>query len=352
MENGVFARAEQRQHEHISFFYCPVTGLKAIVAIHSTVLGPALGGCRMRMYDSESSALEDVMRLSEGMTLKNSVAGMNLGGGKACIIADSKMQKGRKELFAQFGRYLQTLGGAYYTAEDMGTKVADMEAIRSQTDYCVGGDLKSGGSGDPSPWTALGVFNSIEAVASKKLKKPLSQIRVGIQGLGNVGYRLAELLSQEGVKLNVADTNPSQTKRAASELGADVLGLEEIYAAQQDVFAPCAIGQTVNEKTVPKMNCLAIIGAANNQISDASVYKQIIDKRILYCPDFVINAGGVISVGAELNQGGWDKQWVTQKVSTIADTLTEVLDLAEKNNEFPEVAALKIARQRIDSRVE
>ena len=352
MLSGVFARIEQRKHEHISYFYCPVTKLKAIVAIHSTVLGPALGGCRMRVYGSEEEALEDVMRLSEGMTLKNSVAGMNLGGGKACIIADPEMQEGRQELFTQFGRYIQTLGGAYYTAKDMGTRVADMQSIKQETDYCVGGEIESGGSGDPSPWTALGVYNSIKAVAEKKLKKSMSELKVGIEGVGSVGYRVAELLHKEGVKLNVADINSSFTQRASDQLGAKILTTKELCAAKQDIYSPCAIGQTVNEETVAAMQCSAIVGAANNQISESSIYKQIIDKKILYCPDFVVNAGGVISVGAELNQGGWDMQWVEQKVSKIADTLIEVLDLAEKSNEFPEVAALKMARQRIDTSVE
>lgn len=348
--NPVFSRCSQRGHEQVSFFYDPVTKLKAIVAIHNTVLGPALGGCRMKLYDSEDQALEDVMRLSEGMTYKSSLAGLDLGGGKACIIADHTIEEGREELFKSFGRALNNLSGRYYTAEDMGSRVSDMKAIKTETEYCVGFPEEEGGSGDPSPWTALGVFEAIQAVCKKKLKKDLKDLKVAIEGLGGVGYRLAEHLHKEGVQLFVSDVDPKATKKAKDKLGTTVLSIENLYSADCDIFSPCAIGQTVNMHTIAEMKCSAIVGAANNQIDNPEVNIVLKEKGILYCPDFAINAGGVISVGAELLPGGWNKEWVAKKVKNIENTVIQIIEESEKTNSYPEYVALRLAEERIKER--
>ncbi len=348
--SGVFSRAQAREHESVVFFYCPVTKLKAIVAIHSTVLGPSLGGCRIKNYSSEEEALEDVTRLSEGMSYKNSIAGLNLGGGKACIIADSHLDEGRDELFTQFGKYLNTLSGTYYTAEDMGTRVSDIQTIKQVSNYCVGFAEEAGGSGDPSPWTAKGVFESLKTVVEQKLNKKVSEITVAIEGIGKVGYGLAQQLKDHGAKLIVTDVNQANLDQAKNELGAKLVALNEIHKVECDVFAPCAIGQTINKKTIKSLTCKVILGAANNQISDSSMWSEITGRGIIYCPDFVVNAGGVISVGAELNQGGWKREWVHNKIMQIPHTLVKILDNAEKLSQFPEETAIQLAKKRIKER--
>ena len=347
MNKEIFSHFEERGHEQISFFYCPVTKLKAIVAIHNTVLGPSLGGCRMKLYDSEEQAIEDVARLAEGMTYKSSIAGMDLGGGKACIIADNKMTEGRVELFTQFGKYLNRLSGKYYTAEDMGTKVSDMRVIKSQTPYCVGFPIEDGGSGDPSPWTAMGVFKSMTVFADEVLKKDLSELKVAVEGVGNVGYSLVRSLVNAGAKVTVSDINNESTARAKKELGVEVVDPKNIYNVDCDIFSPCAIGQTINTDTLKVLKAKTILGAANNQLKDKSIYKILEDKKIIYCPDFVVNAGGVISVGAELVEGGWKQEWVINKVQNIAKTLIEVIKRSEQENKFSEEIALTMAKERI-----
>jgi len=348
MDAKVLKEAERRGHEQVTFFHYPKVGLKAIVAIHNTVLGPALGGCRMRLYEDEGNAIDDVMRLSEGMTYKSSLAGLDLGGGKSCIIADPFMSDGRKELFMQFARCLNDLNGRYITAEDMGTCVEDVTVMREITDFVVGHSLEKGGSGDPSPWTAKGVFHAIEAACERKFNSSsLSERCVAVQGVGHVGIHLVRMLKESGARVVVADTNEDTLKAIKSELEVEVVGLDQIYDVECDVYAPCAIGQTVNPETVKRLRCGIIAGAANNQLSDSKTYNLITEKGILYCPDFVINSGGVISVGAEYNKGGWNKEWVTSKVEGISDTTHKVLDKAEKNGVFPEAAAIELAKERI-----
>jgi leucine dehydrogenase len=343
-----FSEAEKRGHEQITYFYYPEVGLKAIVAIHSTVLGPALGGCRMRVYASEAEAINDVMRLSEGMTYKNSVAGLDLGGGKSCIIADSSMTKGREELFTKFGECLENLAGRYISAEDMGTNVKDVMTMKKKTSHVSGTALEDGGGGEPSPWTALGVFQGMLAVCERKYgSKDLSGKHVTIQGVGHVGKYLAEHLIKAGAKLTVCDVSSKNVEEISKKFKVNVVSSEEIYSVPCDIYSPNAIGQTVNKDTLKTLKCSIIAGAANNQLSDASVYEMIKEKNIVYCPDFVINAGGVINCASESRKEGWSESWTRDKVNNIYNTIHQVLSRAEKENKFPEIIALQIAKERI-----
>lgn len=302
----------------------------------------------MRLYEDELQALEDVMRLSEGMTYKSSIAGLDLGGGKACIVADPGMKEGREELFAKFGECLNHLAGRYVTAEDMGTSVSDIMTIRKTSSYVTGTDPAEGGGGDPSPWTALGVFKSIEAVATSRLKRDnLAGLRVAIQGVGHVGLYLLKRLHDAGAKCTVCDVSATALETAKNEFGAEVVETEAIYDADCDIFAPCAIGQTINPETIPRLRCSVISGAANNQLLDESVYAMLDDRQIVYCPDFVVNSGGVICVGAEYLNEGYDECRVKEKVENIYHTTLRVLDEAERRGKFTEVVAVELAKERV-----
>jgi leucine dehydrogenase len=348
MTTETFRESEKRGHEQVVFFNYPKVGLKAIVAIHSTALGPSLGGCRMRLYESESKALEDVMRLSEGMSYKNAVAGLELGGGKSCIIADPAMKEGREALFRRFAECIKSLSGRYYTAEDMGTSVADIMLVKQICPYVSGTALENGGGGDPSPWTARGVFQGILAVSERRFgSKDLKGKHVTIQGVGHVGEDLAVRLIKAGAKVTVCDVVKNQAEKVAKEIGANVVAAEAIYDVDCDIYAPCAIGQTVNADTIKRLKCSVIAGAANNQLSDESLYAELEKRQIIYCPDFVINAGGVINCASECRKEGWSESWTAAKVDKIYDTIHLVLDKAEKQNRPTEVVALEIARERI-----
>lgn len=348
MDQGIFAIAEARGHEQITYFNYPQVGLKAIVAIHDTTLGFALGGCRMRLYKNEAEALEDAMRLSEGMTYKSAMAGLPLGGGKSCIIADPQMKEGRKELFEQFGKCLNDLAGRYVTAEDMGTSVKDIMFMKKYSNYAAGFSKEEGGGGDPSPWTARGVFCGILAAAEFKYgSKDLRGKKISIQGVGNVGMYLLEHLSKAGAKCVVCDTRQSAVEEAHRLYGAEVVSCEQIYNIDCDIFSPNAIGQTINIFTIPLLRCSIIAGGANNQLSDNVVYDSIEKKGILYCPDFVINAGGIISVGAEYNKGGWKEDWVRNKTENVGNTVRSVIEEAKKRGQFPEVTAIALAKEKV-----
>lgn len=349
MSGNVLAESEARGHEQVVFFNYPDVGLKAIVAIHNTVLGPGLGGCRMRLYPSDEAAIDDVMRLSEGMTYKSALAGLPLGGGKACIIADPAMKVGREALFKKFGECLNHLMGRYITAEDMGTSVADMMLIKSTSKHVVGTDPKLGGAGDPSPWTAEGVFLSMQAAAERVFStgRSLKGKRIAIQGVGHVGMHLLGHLTEVGADVTVADTNEANIKEAVSKFGAKVASTEAIYEVPCDIFAPCAIGQTINAKTLPRLSCKIIAGAANNQLPDASVYPIITERGILYCPDFVINSGGVICVCAEVATRGGSDSWIRSKINEIFVTTAKVLDESSRRGKFPEAVAIELAKEVI-----
>ncbi|MCB0318948.1 MAG: Glu/Leu/Phe/Val dehydrogenase, partial [Bdellovibrionales bacterium] len=254
MNIKLFDEIEKRGHEQLVFFHYPKVGLKALVGIHSTALGPALGGCRMRLYEDESQAIDDVLRLSEGMTYKSSIAGLDLGGGKSCLIVDPNLEQGRRELFLQFGQCLNDLDGRYITAEDMGTSVQDVMWMREITKYAAGYAREEGGSGDPSPWTARGVFKSILAACERRYgSADLKGKRVTLQGVGHVGMYLLEMLKNEGAHVIVTDTNKESLTEANTKYEAEVVGLNEIYDVDCDIYAPCAIGQTVNPDTVNRL---------------------------------------------------------------------------------------------------
>lgn len=348
MDIKVLSEAQKRGHEQICYFHYPQVGLKAIVAIHNTVLGPALGGCRMRLYENESQALDDVMRLSEGMTYKSSLAGLDLGGGKSVLIVDPALSKGRREVFLKFAECLNNLAGRYITAEDMGTSVADVMTMREVTKYAAGFAVDKGGGGDPSPWTAKGVFQAMLAACERRYgSKDLKGKSVSVQGTGHVGMFLIEMLHEAGAKIFACDTNEAALKSAKEKFGVEVVSTDAIYDVNAQIYSPSAIGQTVNPQTIKRLKCDIIVGAANNQLLDSSLYQMINDRKMTYCPDFLVNAGGVISVGGEYIKGGWNKAWVTQKVMNIYNTTHKVLEESERRNKFPEVVAVELAKERI-----
>ncbi|MCB0343904.1 MAG: Glu/Leu/Phe/Val dehydrogenase [Bdellovibrionales bacterium] len=346
---SVFNDIQSFGHERVSIFQDQPSGLVAIIALHDTVLGPAIGGCRMRPYASFDEALVDVLKLSEGMTYKNSLCGLNIGGGKSVIIADPRMKEGREDLFRAFGRCVQTFGGRYFTAEDMGTSVRDMEWILETTEYVVGGDQQHGGAGDPSPFTARGTFDGIRACLERRFGTSSYQgKKVAIQGVGHVGLFLAGHLHEAGAELIVTDTEPDRIDHVVKKFGAKAVGVDEIYSVECDVFAPCAIGGTLNSKTIGQLKCPIIAGAANNQIGDDETVKIIQERKIMYAPDFAINAGGVILCSDELEEGGYKESRVNERVSKIYNTVGSILDQAKESGEFTGDIAVKLAKERIE----
>lgn len=349
MAYSVLDACAARGHEQVAFFNYPEVGLKAIVAIHDTTLGPALGGCRMRMYGSEEQALDDVLRLSQGMTYKSALAGLPLGGGKAILMANPTMTEGREALFKKFGECLNALSGRYISAEDMGTSVQDIMLVRGTSKFVVGTDPAKGGAGDPSPWTARGVFQAMRAAVAHANSgdSNLRGKRVAVQGVGHVGMYLVQLLAEAGAHITVADTHDAAVRKAVSDFGAQAAHLDGIYDVPCDIFSPCAVGQTVNADTLKRLSCSIIAGAANNQLPDRSVYSVFSEKKILYCPDFVINSGGVICVSAELAQGTPDVAWITEKVQGIYATTAKVLEESRARGRFTEEVAVELAKERI-----
>jgi len=343
----IFSEIAKRGHEQIVLCHDAATNLRAVIAIHNTILGPALGGCRMWPFESEEEAIFDAMRLSRGMTYKNAAAGLNLGGGKAVIIGDPNKDKS-EALFRAFGRFVQSLGGRYITAEDVGTSVEDMEQIKMETDFVAGLPQEFGGSGDPSPFTALGTFEGIRASVKYALKKDdLKGIRVAIQGVGHVGYYLCEMLHEAGAELIVTDIFEEKVDRVVSDFGAQAVSNDEIYAIDADVFAPCALGAIVNDETIKRMKFKIIAGGSNNQLLDEKVHGQKLkEKKILYAPDYLINAGGVTNVFFEVIKE-YDSERVTKKVKNIYNILMEVYEIADQQNITTVAAAAKLAERRL-----
>lgn len=343
---SIFEMMEDREHEEVVFFSDKESGLRAIVAIHDTTLGPALGGCRMYPYESSEQALNDVLRLSRGMTYKAAVAGLNLGGGKAVIIGDPKKHK-NEILFRAFGRFVQGLGGRYITAEDVGTSVTDMEWVRMETKYVTGISRALGGSGDPSPVTALGTYRGMKACVEKVFgTQSLKGLRVAVQGLGHVGYYLVRHLHDEGAKLIVSDLDAERVKKVVNEFGAEFVDGDKIYSADADIFAPCALGAIVNDSTIPKFKFRIIAGAANNQLADEAKHGQmLIDKKIVYAPDYVINSGGLINVYNELE--GYNQEKALSQAKGIYDIVKNILELSEREKIPTYVASNKIAEERM-----
>ena len=343
---SVFTSMESKDHEQLAFFQDSDTGLKAIVAIHDTTIGPALGGCRMWPYESEGDALKDVLRLSRGMSYKAAIANLNLGGGKSVIIGNSKTDKS-ETLFRSFGRFVEGLNGRYITAEDVGTSVKDMEWVRMETQYVTGISRALGGSGDPSPVTAQGVFVGIKASVKKQLgKNSIAGLKVGVQGLGHVGYYLCKYLHDAGAKLVVADLYEPSIKRVVDEFNADVVGVDDIYDADVDIYAPCALGATLNDETIPRLKASIVAGAANNQLENELVHdKMVCEKGILYAPDYAINAGGLINVSNELEGYNQDKAY--SQAEGIYDTLMEIFNRSDNENIPTNIASDKQAEDRI-----
>lgn len=332
-------------HEQVVFFNDPEVSLKAIVAIHSTTLGPAIGGLRMWNYDTTESALEDVLRLSKAMTYKAAVAGLNCGGGKAVIIGNPKKDKS-EALFRSFGAWLESLNGRYITAEDVGTDVNDMEYIYMETRNVVGVAKIHGGSGDPSPWTAKGVLSGLQACVEKKLKKEsLKGLSVAIQGAGNVGRHLVELCLNAGMKVFVADIDSSKCLPFRNRENVEIVNIDEIYDLDVDIFSPCALGAILNDKTISKLKCKIVAGSANNQLANLRIGDELFKKGILYAPDYAINAGGLINVSMELQ--GYNENRVERMIHGIYYTMKKIFEDSEKEN-LPEYkCADRVAEKRI-----
>lgn len=336
----------ENDHEQVIFMNDNRVGLRAIIAIHNTTLGPALGGCRMWTFASEGEALYDALRLARGMTYKAAIAGLNLGGGKAVIIGDPKKDKS-EAMFRAYGRFVQGLGGRYITAEDMGTTVQDMEWVRMETEYVTGISRALGGSGDPSPVTAFGVFHGMKACAREVYgRDALSGLTVAIQGVGQVGFHLGQHLRAEGCRLIVSDIDPERVARAVRELGAEAVDGDEIYGVACDVYAPCARGATLNDATIPRLRCRIVAGAANNQLEDEGRHGADLQKRgVLYAPDYVINSGGLINVANELE--GYNQERALKQATGIYNIVARVLAISKEERIPTHVASDKLAIKRI-----
>ena len=329
-------------HEQLVLCQDSASGYRGIIAVHSTVLGPALGGTRFWSYASDEDAIVDALRLARGMTYKNAVAGLNLGGGKSVIIGDNKTSD-REMLFRAHGRFVESLGGRYITAEDVGTSTADMDYVHMETDYVSG---LAGRSGDPSPVTAHGVFRAIQASAKEHWgSDDLSTRTVSIQGCGHVGYYLAKELHEAGAKLIVTDIDPERVKRVVNEMGARGVSADEIYTAPADIFAPCALGAIINDKTIPLLKVEIVAGAANNQLLEERHGDELERRGITYTPDYVANAGGVINVYSEL--AGWTPARSFRKADEIYETVLKVFAIAKTDKIATYLAADRLAEQRI-----
>lgn len=345
-ENPVIGQMTLNNHEQVLFCNDNETGLKAIVAIHNTVLGPSLGGTRMWTYKNEMEALTDALRLSRGMTYKSSVAGLNLGGGKAVIIGDSKTQKS-EALMRRFGKFINSLAGKYITAEDVGISTKDMEYIKMETDFVTGLPENMGGSGDPSPVTAYGVYIAMKASAHEKWgNESLSGKKIVVQGIGHVGESLVHYLVKDGAKVFINDINETRLKSVAKETGAEVISAEMVYDMEMDIYAPCALGATVNTDTLNRLKCSIICGSANNQLADENIHgKMVIEKGILYAPDFVVNAGGIINVYYELE--GYNRERALAHAEKIYQTTLNIFKVAREQNIPTYMAANRLAEKRI-----
>ncbi len=343
---SIFTRLEAYGHKKVVFCSDPDTGLKAIIAIHDTTLGPALGGTRMWAYKTEEDALDDVLRLSKSMTYKAAISGLNLGGGSAVIIGDSRKDKS-EALLRKFGRFIKNLNGEFITAEDVGTNPRDMEYIRMETQYVTGVPETMGGSGDPSPISALGVFMGIKASVKELFgTDSLTGKSVIVQGIGQVGENLVKLLREENVKVYISDINEEQTARVSKKYGAEAVSNNSIFDIDADIYSPCALGATVNTQTINKLKCAIIAGSANNQLEDEAVHGQLLlEKGILFAPDYVINAGGVINCYSELM--GFSKKRTLQLTENIYEATRNILKLSKAENIATIQAANKIVEKRI-----
>lgn len=344
---GIFGTLTQLGHEQVVFCHDEATGLKAIIAIHNTILGPALGGTRMWNYASEQEAITDVLRLSRGMTFKAAISGINLGGGKAVIIGDASTMK-TEAFLRRFGKFVNSLNGKYITAEDVNMKTSDMEYMHMETKYVTGLPESMGGSGDPSPVTAYGVYLGMKATAKKVYgQDSLTGKRIGVQGIGQVGKHLVEFLVKEKAEVFITDINTARVNDVVKELGVKAVGQDEIFDLDMDIFAPCALGASINDNTIPRLKCSIIAGAANNQLKDEVKHGyMLVDRSIAYAPDFLINAGGLINVYNEY-LGNYNRKRVMEQAEKIYTTCFNTLTFAENEKVSPQEAAIQLAEKRI-----
>ena len=338
----LFDRLSEMGHEQLVMCSDASVGYHGIIAIHSTTLGPALGGTRFWSYANDEEAIVDALRLARGMTYKNAVAGLNLGGGKSVIIGDNKTRN-REMIFRAHGRFVESLGGRYVTAEDVGTSPSDMDYVFMETQYVAG---LAGRSGDPSPVTAHGVFRALEAAARHKFgSDDLEGKTITLQGCGHVGYYLAKELAAAGAKLVVTDIDPEKVKQVVDETKATPVAPDDIYAQRADIFAPCALGGVINDKTLPQLKVQVVAGGANNQLLEERHGDLLEEKGILYTPDYVANAGGVINVYSEL--AGWDSQRSLRKADEIYHTVLGVFEIARQEGIPTYRAADRLAERRL-----
>lgn len=345
----VFGQLSFDNHEQIVFCNDKDTGLKAIIGIHNSVLGPALGGTRMWNYANEWEALNDVLRLSRGMTYKSAITGLDLGGGKAVIIGDAKTQK-TPEMMRKFGEFVNSLSGRYITAEDVGMVTADMDTVRDVTPYVTGISESRGGSGNPSPVTAYGVYMGMKAAAKYQFGSDnLDGKKILVQGIGHVGETLVDYLTKEGALVQISDINEERLQEVSAKYGSTIYSGADLYTADVDIYAPCALGATINDDTVYKIKAKVIAGAANNQLANENVQGPILQQRgIVYAPDFLINAGGIINVFSEIAH--YDKAESMRRTENIYNTTLEIFEYAKSNNLTSQKAAMEIADARIAQR--
>jgi leucine dehydrogenase len=346
----VFERiaAAQDTHEQLVYCYDASVGLKAIIALHSTALGPATGGCRMWNYSNESEALHDVLRLSKGMTYKAAISGLNWGGGKAVILGDAKTHK-TPALLERYGQFVENLGGHYITAKDVGIGADDLRIVKSKTKHVLGIEGEANSSGDPSPATAFGVYNGMLACAKHTLgANNLKGLKIALQGLGSVSYYLLEHLAAEGAEVIGCDIDPAVIERAVQKYGIEIVQPDKIYDVACDIFAPSALGSTINKDTLPRIKTKIIAGAANNQLATHEDGLEVTRRGITYAPDYAINAGGLINIYYEgVAEGGYSRSRAFAHVSTIRETITTILERASAERLPTHVVADRIAEERV-----
>jgi leucine dehydrogenase len=342
----LFEKIGTSGHEEVVFCHNADAGLKAIIAIHNTVLGPALGGLRMWPYKTEQDALDDVLRLSRGMTYKAAVAGLNLGGGKGVIIGDPNTDKS-EALFRALGRFVNSLGGRYITAEDVGIDVNDMEYVLKETEYVTGVHQVHGGSGDPSPFTAYGTLQGLMASLNHVYgNEEVGKYTYAVQGVGHVGMEYVKLLREQGAKVFVTDINKEAVQRAVDELGCEAVGLDEIYDVDCDVYSPTALGGTINLDTIPRLKCKIVCGAANNQLATDESGLELQKRGILYAPDYAVNAGGLMNVSIEFD--GYNRERAMRMMRTIYYNLGKIFEISRRDGIPTFKAADRMAEERIN----
>ncbi|MCC3689671.1 Leu/Phe/Val dehydrogenase [Staphylococcus capitis] len=343
----IFETMEQKDYEQLVFCQDEVTGLKAIICIHDTTLGPALGGCRVRNdYESEEEAIEDAMNLARGMTYKNAAAGLNLGGGKTVVMGAPDKQN-EEAFYRALGRYVNTLNGRYYTAEDVGTSEHEMNLIYKETPYVCGTSKSFGSAGNPSPMTAYGIYIALKRTVAEKFDgDKLEGKTVAVQGVGHVSYELCRLLNEDGVKLIVTDINKDNAQRAVDDFGAEFVEPDDIFSVDADIFAPCALGGVLNDDTIPQLKVKAVCGSANNQLKDEDKHSKMLEEKgILYAPDYIVNSGGVINTADELN--GYNEERAKESIENIDQILKHIFDISSEHNETSLEASQHFAETRM-----